>query len=402
MVVEFSYVAIDHAGRRVTGQLSAAGAEAARRELRECFSSVLELKEIPVVASRPYRSDQEQVCLFFRRFATLMGAGIPLSRVLDFLVDSEQEGDFRKATDLFCREVLAGSRLSKAMAHPMLVRIFDPVSVRLVALGEETGALVVTFARISDLKERQLALARSLRSALIYPCVQAGMILGMGLLFVLALGPGDKSLFTYAGTQLPWPTRVLNGLSEFLRDPVAWLFLVINLVAVPLLIRHYLRTHARFRLRCHQALLELPILGATLRKMECARFLLVLGEGMKVGVPLPTLLPLARDACSNDFVRLELAQFVTRFAEGEELLEALQAVTVLPPMISAMMAVGLESGKVDRILASAAASMEEDVQLSLEQMTRLVEPILLMVAGALAGFLAVAALLPFMSLLSNL
>jgi type IV pilus assembly protein PilC len=144
------------------------------------------------------------------------------------------------------------------------------------------------------------------------------------------------------------------------------------------------------------------LVGPLINKIECARILYVLADGMEVGLPAIQVLSMARDVCRNEKVKVELVGVLKRFSDGSDLTECLSQYQLFPQMVVSMVEVGMESGKLDKVLGQACIGYEEEVQMSLDNVARLAEPLLLMFAGFMAGFLALATLLPIIKLTQSL
>lgn len=404
--MEFYYRAITKEGERVTGHHKARTYSAARRELAEMFSSVLEVSEVDskklAKLNKPFKVKQEAVAIFFRRMATMLNSGVPLADALHFMVTSEADDALARAVEHLTKQVLGGSTLSGAMRDQRQKLVFDPVCCGMIALGEQTGQLSKIMGKLADLKERQLGLTRSLKSALTYPAVLFVVIVIIGLLFTMILGPGEGGLFAAFGTEIPWPTKVVQAVAGYVRKP--WLFLPVIVIGVlgALAFRYRYKTNQNFRLRVDVGLCSLPLVGPLIQKIECAKILYVLSDGMEVGLPAIQVLAMARDVCSNEKVRVELIGVLKRFSDGSELTECLSQYQLFPAMVVSMVEVGMESGKLDKVLGQACIGYEEEVQMALDNVARLAEPILLMFAGFMAGFLALATLLPIIKLTQTL
>jgi type IV pilus assembly protein PilC len=404
--VEFYYRAITREGERVTGHHKARTTAAARRELAGMFASVLEVSEVDTKAlakkNKPFKVKQEAVSIFFRRMATMLNSGVPLADALHFMITSEADPTLSRAVEYLTKSVLGGSTLSGAMRDPKMKLMFDPVCCGMIQLGEQTGQLSKIMGKLADLKERQLALTRSMISALTYPAVLACVIVIIGLLFTMILGPGENGLFSAFGTEIPWPTRVVQTVSSYVRRP--WLILPFVLLAGvgALAFRHAYKTNQPFRLWVDIKLCQIPIVGPLIHKIECARILYVLSDGLEVGLPAIHVLAMARDVCSNEKVKVELIGVLRRFSDGSELTECLSQYQLFPRMVVSMVEVGMESGKLDKVLGQACIGYEEEVQMALDNVARLAEPLLLAFAGFMAGFLAIATLLPIIKLTQTL
>ena len=404
--MEFFYRAITEEGDRVTGQHKARTYAAARRELGDLFASVLEVTELDAKQTakqnKPFKVKQEAVAIFFRRMATMLNSGVPLADALDFMVTSETDTSLSEAVKFLMKSVLGGNTMSGSMRDPRLKLVFDPVSCGMVQLGEQTGQISKIMAKLADLKERQLSLTRSMISALTYPFVLFCVIVIIGVLFTMILGPGENGLFAAFGAEIPWPTKVVQAVSNFIRSPVLIALVLLVLISGALSFRYAYRKNQEFRLRVDIFLIGLPIVGPLIQKIECARILYVLSDGMEVGLPAIHVLAMARDVCNNEKVRVELNGVLKRFADGSELVECLSQYKLFPAMVISMVEVGMESGKLDVVLGQACKGYEEEVQMALDNVARLAEPLLLMFAGFMAGFLALATLLPIIKLTQSL
>ncbi len=404
--MEFSYRAITAEGQRVSGRHTARDQSAARRELMSRFSSVLELSPLSAREASdgrpPFRVRADASANFFRRLSTMLGSGVPLADALDFMATSEADSTLAEAFSYLTQKVLLGNSLSGSMADPRLGRLFDSVSCGMVAMAEQTGQLGRVTSKLADLKERQLSLSRSLLSALTYPAVLLLAIVALAVLFTLVLGPGDSGLFAAFGTSLPWPTRVVQGIASLARQPLLLLGGGLLLSGVILGVRYKLRHDKDLRLRVHRVLLRIPVLGSVIMKIESAKIMYVLADALEVGLPAVQALSMARDVAGNDEVRRQLQEVLKNFSDGLELSQSLQRQALFPPMVLSMIEVGMESGKLDLVLARASASFEEEVQMALENLTRLAEPLLLCFAGLMAGFLAIATLLPIIRMVESL
>lgn len=334
----------------------------------------------------------------FRRLSAMLSAGISVSRSLDFLAGSEDDPKLTQALDYMVRQIQGGRSLSKTMRSNRLELIFPPIIVSLIAVGEQTGGLVAVMEKLADLTEKQQRLRREFVSALAYPCVLAVVMTLVAITFVLILGPRDQGLFSMFGGKLPWPTELLVSFSNFLRRP--------DLIAVALLAvgacLHYFRKRVRedndFAIAVDARILTIPVVGPLLLKTAAARMLYVLAAAVSVGIPVTKSLTLASTVCGNREVKLRLDRAIADFQEGVELSMCLDNHKVFPRLVTCVVHTGLETGKLDPLLAKLSDNFEEEVSATLADATRLAEPILLAFSGIVATFLALATLLPVIQL----
>lgn len=346
---------------------------------------------------KPRSISSQNVACVFRRFQTLLEAGVPVLSGLTFLADSEENHELREVIDDLAQHVTEGHRLSAAMRRAALPEIFTPTITSLIAVGEETGQLGGAVSRLCSLLEADLRLRRAVVSALTYPLALLGSILFAALLFVYILG-GEGGLFASFGDDLPWPTRVLVQGASFLRQ-AHQVVLAGVLVFIGLgWLRRLLTAQGPLRQFVHQHCLELPGVGPLIRRVCSARILFVLANCLSVGLPMLNALRLSRESCSNDYILILFDQAIKDFRDGNPLSDSLQRVQVFEPMVTSMLNVGEEVGHLESIALRLAEMMEEDCFTTLQTAVQLIEPILLLFAGSLAAFLAVATLLPIIQM----
>ena len=322
---------------------------------------------------------------------------MPVVNGLNFLAESEENWELREVLDGLAEHVTSGHRLSTAMKRAALPEIFTTTITSLVAVGEETGQLAEAVSRLCELLEADLRLRRALFSALTYPLALLGTILFAALLFVYILG-GEGGLFSSFGEELPWPTKVLVGAASVLRQPHKVGLVVVLVILCLGWLRRMVETPGPLRQFIHRYCLELPGIGPLIRRVNSARILFVLANCLSVGLPMLSALRMARESCSNDYLLLRFDEATQEFREGNPLSESFERFEVFEPLVISMMSVGEEVGHLETIALRLAQMMEDDCFTALQTAVQLVEPILLLFAGGLAGFLAVATLLPIIQM----
>jgi type IV pilus assembly protein PilC len=403
--MEYRYKVIAKDGQRLDGYIQAFNERSAREQLLERFGSVLRLERVdPGDPSkvRRVRVKNELIVMFYRRFGTMLDSGISLGESLHYLAESAVESGLDKALDLLTKQVHEGQTLSQAMRSPRLQHIFDPISIGMISVGERTGTLHSVVKRVADLKERQLALTKAFVSALTYPAVLFCVIMSLVVLFSLVLSPGDEGLFAAFGTEMPWPTRVVQGISETLRRPWVLLPIVLPVLLLVAVFNHQLKNDQTFRLRVHSGLLKIPVIGPILQKLEAARLLYFLTDALNVGIPMASALVMSVSVCSNEKTKQELRKVHQEFCDGDDLGQALATKSIFPTVALSMIETGIESGKLDSVMEKVCHVFEEDVRLALDSLTQLAEPVMLIIAGFIAGFFAIATLLPIIKMVETL
>ncbi len=343
------------------------------------------------------RVSSVDVANLLRRFLALLEAGVPLVSALGFLSDSEENAGLRQVLEKLTRDVSSGHRFSDAMRAPILRSVFSSVVINLIMMGEQTGNLAMAVSRAADLMDAQIRIQRALVTALTYPSALLIAVVMAAMLFVSILG-ADGGLFSMLGDDLPLPTRIMVATAKVLRQP--WLIGLGLALVVGLLwgLGRLIQSNATLRLRLHWAILQVPGLGTLVRKTIASRMLYVMSNCIIVGLPMVGALKLMRNACTNESVLQGFDYAYQEFVEGVPLSESLEKTRIFPMVVPSMMSVAEETGTLDQILEKLAAMLEDDVMTAIQTAMLLFEPILLMFAGCLAGFLAIATLLPIINL----
>lgn len=350
----------------------------------------------------PIRVKQERLVPFFRRLATMMKSGVNAANAFEFLAQGEDDPNLAEALELVTQMVMSGHTISSALASPRLKLVFDPTVIGMFRVGEQTGGLTEVAERLADLLEKQQRLRREVVSAMTYPAALLLVIGVVAAIFIVVLGPRDSGLFAMFDSELPWPTEVLVNGADVLKSP-AWLGGALALlVGFCFWFRSRWRSTPSFRLTVDSLLLEIPLIGILIQKIESARMLYVIATATEVGIPMVRSLDLAHHVCGNAQLKTRFSDAFKLFRNGTELDEALERMEVFPQMVTSMIRLGLEAGSLDQILAKISVTYEEDVHTTLSNTTRMLEPLLLSFAGLLAGFLALATLLPIIEVANKL
>ena len=340
-----------------------------------------------------WHAGRPQLVLCTRQLATLVKAGMPLLRALHTVIDQLDEGAFRTALVTAAREVESGLKFSDALAaHP---RWFPPFYVNMVRAGELGGLLDEILKRLAELLEKQARLRERVKSALMYPAfvlVAAVAILVILMAFVV---PTFLGMFTELGSALPWPTQLLVGLCHAVR--YGWWIVLLGLAGLVALSRMFLATPHGRRL-ADQAVLATPVVGSLVERLLIGRFARTLGTLIASGVPILTALDTVRATVTNVVIGEALQDVEQSLKTGESLARPMELSGVFPPLVTRMVALGEETGQLDRMLMQVADSYEEEVEVQLSGLTQLLEPLLIVVVGGMVGFIVIAMFLPLMSL----
>ncbi|MCD6707566.1 MAG: type II secretion system inner membrane protein GspF [Thiobacillus sp.] len=393
----FRYEAYDAAGRLKKGVLEADTARQLRARLREQGLLVAEVATVSE-ATMARGSNRwhwrrglsgTQLSLVTRQFATLLAAGLPVEQTLNALIE-QADTDYQRQVLAGVRgEVLAGHSLARALQkYP---RVFPELYVTLVAAGEQSGRLGEVMERLADYTESHQALRQKVGLAFIYPAIVtlvAGTVV-LGLLTYVA--PQVVSVFQNTNQTLPWLTRALIGLSDFLRIS-GWLWLIAIAVAI-WAARRALRLPPT-RLRFHRWLLRLPLVGALVRGVNSAQLASTLAILVGSGVPLLAALQAGAGVVNNLPMRQAVEEAARKVREGGSLSRALAAAKLFPPMLVHMIASGEASGRLVHMLERAAAQQSREMENRVMGLTSLLEPLLIVVMGVVVLVIVLAILLP--------
>jgi general secretion pathway protein F len=391
----FHYQALDGQGHTRRGVLQADTARAARASLRE--------QGLHPLAVEAMRGEQRgllrrglgpaQLALLTRQLATLVRAGLPMDEALAALTEQSEAAKLRGVVLALRSRVMEGQTLSAAMAE--FPDSFPEIFRASVAAGEHSGRLDAVLERLADLAERRDSLRRRLLAALSYPILLTLVALAVVAGLMAHVVPEVVGVFAGMGQALPWPTRSLLAISDFLRTFGAWLLLAAGLLLLggPLMLRR-----PALRARWQATLLRLPLVGRLLRTAESARLTRTLAVLTAAAVPLLEALRLAAQGITLLPLREALVRAAQRVREGVPFARALAAGAVFPPIVLRLVASGEKSGRLDEMLERAAEQQEGELDAALAVVAAVLGPLVILLVGALVLFIVLAVLLPIFEL----
>ena len=335
------------------------------------------------------RVSSREVAVFMRLLATMIAAGLPLVHSLNVLAGQQERRRFREIIRQVVANIEAGESLAGAMRrHP---EAFSELGVSMVAVGEAAGALDTVVARLSEFLEESRAMARKVKAALVYPTmIVAVSFPAVGVMLAIVV-PTFEDIFAQAGAALPIPTRAAIAASDALRGH--WWVLVAAVAALGATL-HRLRRTPRGRLATDRLLLSLPLLGELVRKTSVARFARSLGTLVSSGVPILQGLEVTAKTAGNRVVRDAIMRSRASIAGGATIAQPLEASGAFPPMVVRMIEVGEQTGALDEMLHRIADLYEEEVDVALEAIVAMIEPVMIAVLGVVVGAIVVAMYLP--------
>src|SRR5687767_6308107 len=391
----FTYTA-----RAVNGELKTASIEAPSREevvaqLRRQRMSVVKVDEETKKTKVRGSIKMRDIVIFTRQFSTMINAGLPLVQALNILAEQSQNKVLSDVTRKVVFDVESGKTVADAMSkHP---NAFSPLYVNMVAAGEAGGILDTILMRLATFMEKNDALIRKVKGAMIYP----GVIMSVAAIAILVLLmfviPVFESMFASVGLALPMPTRVVIGMSRFLKG--YWWLMGGAIGGGAMLLKRYYATSGG-RLNIDKLMLKMPVLGDVLRKSAVSRFTRTLGTLISSGVSILDGLEITAKTAGNRVIQDAIMQSRASIAGGDTISAPLQKSQVFPPMVISMIAVGEQTGGLDEMLSKIADFYDEEVDAAVSGLLSLLEPIMIVFLGVIVGGMEVAMYLPIFDMIN--
>ena len=348
------------------------------------------------------RTNTKDVCRIARQLATLLRAGMPLVPALSALVEQLQGRSERKVMRLgnqnnplaeIMKEVRdsvsAGSALSAALGKHR--EVFSNLFVNMVAAGETSGTLEEVFLRLAEMLEKRVHLTSKVKSAIAYPIMMSVVAVAVVVFLLSFVVPSITQIFLEMNRALPLPTRLLISISAFMKT--YFVLIVIMVCAVFFGIGAWVRTKDG-RIRWGRSKLKLPVFGKLFLKAETARLARTLGILLKSGIPILGALEIVKGVVQNRFIAGALDTVKDRVSRGNDIAEAIRKTELFPPIVIHIIATGQMSGNIEDGLIDIADMYDGEVEMTAKTLTSLLEPVILLIMGAIVGFIVLAILLP--------
>ena len=390
----FKWKGEDRTGATQTGEIEAPHEAAVRTQLRRMQIKPTKVKQkgkdlFENVAFMQPKVKGPDVVVFARQFATMINAGLPLIQSLDILQAQQENRTFKKILKEIKDRVEEGSTLADAMGkHP---KIFDDLFVNMVAAGEVGGILDTILNRLSAYMEKAMKLKRQVKGAMTYPVIVmiiAVLVIAVILIFVI---PVFEQMFADFGGVLPAPTRIVVGMSRFVKGNV--IFILIGLGLLGFAFKRFYATD-RGRATVDDLLLKLPVFGPLLQKVAVARFTRTMGTMISSGVPILEALDIVAKTAGNVTIEKALYNVRAGITQGRTMAEPLGESKVFPSMVVQMVAVGEQTGALDAMLGKIADFYDDEVDAAVEALTSMIEPFMMVFLGTTIGGLVIAMYLP--------
>src|SRR3954470_14615470 len=390
----------------VVGERVADNREALRQILRREQVTLTSVKEkgreigIPKFGGRQ-KVKSKDLAIFTRQFSVMIDAGLPLVQCLDILAQQQQNKHFQQTLLQVRQDVEEGSTLAAAMARH--TKVFDQLYANMVEAGETGGILDLILQRLSTFIEKIVKLKRDVISAMIYPAAVVLLAIAAVAVIMIVVIPQFQNIFLGLlgpGEQLPLPTRIVVGISDFL---AGWGGLVIlaSIIGIVLGLRFYYKTPGGRR-HIDALILKLPILGDIFRKIAVARFSRTLSTLLSSGVPILQSLDITARTSGNVIIESAIMQIRSAVERGQSFVEPLKATEVFPHMVGQMIGIGEQTGALDAMLGKIADFYETEVDSAIANLLTLIEPVLIGFLGVTIGSIVISMYLPLFTLIGKL
>jgi type IV pilus assembly protein PilC len=398
----FNYSVRDKAGKIQKGSLEGDSRDAVSAKLRQMGYIILELDQQSGLAALGQLKlggtsvKPRDITIFARQFATMINAGLSLTKCLSILASQTESDALRTIIQAVARDVESGQSLSDSLSkHP---KAFPPIFVNMVRAGETGGVLDEVLVRLADHFESEQQLKAKIKSAMTYPVAMGGLVLIILVAMMVFVVPTFQKMFESMGGELPFMTQVLVDISEFVSG-FGGIVVAVGSVALYFGFKFWAGTPTG-RMIWDSTKLRMPVFGQLTRKLALARFTRTFGTLVSAGVPILSALDIVADTAGNEVVATAVKKARSAIKEGETIAKPLSESKVFPSMLVQMIAVGEETGALDAMLNKIADFYDEEVATQVDGLTSLIEPLMMASLGGVVGAMVVALYMPMFSIIT--
>jgi len=413
-VGQFSYKAVDRAGSHVAGEVEATDRRSAvaalvgrghfvtelieqgrRSESRGDEKSLLEVPRLPRLGGG--RATGKDVLAMTTQLSTAVRAGLPLLNCLELIGRQQHKPVAKALLERLVKAVSSGSSLSEAMSeHP---RIFGPLYISMIRVGETGGILEQTSTQLAAMLGREEKIKTNMKNASAYPLFVLAIGLASAAVIVAVILPKILATVDVGMAAMPLPTRILMGLSDFMRtlftSAAGWVVLATAVVSLVAFVRW---TRAAGRLSWDRFKLRIPVLGSVLRTIAVGRLARTLGALTQGGVTILEALAVVRDTLGNEALAREIDEVAEKVKRGDSLADPLEESGYFPPLLVQIVAVGEQTGKLDELLLNAAETFDTEADAAINRFMAIFPAVLILLLALIIGFIIAAALLPIVGM----
>ena len=390
----FMYTARDQAGQLKSATLEAASKEEAISQLKKQRLNVIKIDE-QTKKKKAGKIPMRDIVIFTRQFSTMINSGLPLVQAMGILAEQSENVSLREVTKQVVFDVESGNTVADALRkHP---NAFTELYVNMVAAGEAGGILDTILMRLAVFMEKNDALVRKVKGAMIYPGVIMTVAGGAIIVLLVFVIPTFQRMFAEAGIPLPLPTRIVIKMSQLLQS--YWYMVIIGGYAAFLAVTKYYKTPGG-QLVIDRLMLKAPVLGDVLRKSAVSRFTRTLGTLIGSGVSILDGLEITAKTAGNRVISDAIMESRSSIAGGETISAPLKKSQVFPPMVISMINVGEQTGGLDEMLTKIADFYDEEVDAAVSGLLALMEPMMIVFLGIVVGGMVIAMYLPIFDMVN--
>ncbi|EGR4246341.1 type II secretion system F family protein [Vibrio cholerae] len=396
----YRWKGINSNGKKVSGQMLAISEIEVRDKLKDQHIQIKKLKKgsVSLLARLTHRVKSKDITILTRQLATMLTTGVPIVQALKLVGDNHRKAEMKSILAQITKSVEAGTPLSKAMrtasAH------FDTLYVDLVETGEMSGNLPEVFERLATYREKSEQLRAKVIKALIYPSMVVLVALGVSYLMLTMVIPEFESMFKGFGAELPWFTQQVLKLSHWVQAYSLWAFIAIAAAIFGL--KALRKNSFQIRLKTSRLGLKFPIIGNVLAKASIAKFSRTLATSFAAGIPILASLKTTAKTSGNMHFETAINEVYRDTAAGMPMYIAMRNTEAFPEMVLQMVMIGEESGQLDDMLNKVATIYEFEVDNTVDNLGKILEPLIIVFLGTVVGGLVVAMYLPIFNLMSVL
>lgn len=391
----FTWEGTDRKGTKIKGELSGQSPALIKAQLRKQGINPLKVRKKAIsLFSAGKKITPMDIALFTRQMATMMKAGVPLLQSFDIIGEGFDNPNMRKLVDEVKQEVAAGNSFAGSLRKKP--QYFDDLYCNLVESGEQSGALETLLDRVATYKEKTEQLKAKIKKAMTYPIAVIVVAIIVSAILLIKVVPQFESVFSGFGAELPAFTMMVVNLSRWLQE--YWYLVLLVMAAGIFSFKFAYKRSEKFRDGLDRVLLKMPIVGDIMYKAVVARYARTLSTTFAAGVPLVDALDSVAGATGNVVFRNAVGKIRNDVSSGVQLNFSMRTTGVFPSMAIQMTAIGEESGSLDEMLDKVASFYEEEVDNMVDNLTTLMEPLIMAVLGVLVGGLIIAMYLPIFQL----
>ena len=393
----YLYKGKDRSGNKVSGSVKAKNLESAKGQVRQLGVAASQVKKKSAsiaFSSRGKKITPSEVAVLSRQLATMVRAGLPLIKSFEVAAESTPHKHIKELVMSLHVDVSAGSTFSEALSkHP---NVFDELYCNLVAAGELSGALDIMLERVSIFQEKAILLKAKIKKALTYPIAVLVIASIVTALMLIKVVPSFQSSFASFGAELPPFTLAVIALSEVVQESWMW---VLGLIGASVVAFKVAKARSEsFLYFLHRYSLKIPVMGNIIFTGAMARFARTLATTFSSGIPMINALEASAGATGNLYIADAVTDLTLEVTEGAQLNVAMMKSSLFPPLLTQMTKVGEESGDLESMVNKAAETYENEVNDAVDNMTTLIEPIIMSFLAVVVGGLMIAMYLPIFAI----